>query len=141
MNYSVVAFFILALSLSALRILNTERANILDKTDIQTRSGQFMNYVYAFDSYYQANSGANGDITASVPLPSWLPKNPNIKMYVNNKIGYVYVPNSKGVFSEVLKNTDFSSAVGVTDASSINTVSGKIPKPGFIGNNNIVYVR
>lgn len=141
MNYSVVAFFILALSLSALRIVNTERSEVLESTDIQTKSGQFMNYVYAFDAYYQANSGANGDVTASVPLPTWLPKNSSIKMYISNKVGYVYMPVSKGVFNEVLRITDFSSAVGVTDASSINTVSGKVSKPGFIGINNIVYVR
>ncbi|WP_447840874.1 type IV pilus biogenesis protein PilM [Enterobacter bugandensis] len=141
MNYSVVAFFILALSLSALRIVNTERSEVLESTDIQTKSGQFMNYVYAFDTYYQANSGANGDVTASISLPTWLPKNSSIKMYVSNKVGYVYMPVSKGVFNEVLRITDFSSAVGVTDASSINTVSGKVSKPGFIGINNIVYVR
>lgn len=141
MNYSVVAFFILALSLSGLRIVNTERAEVFESTDIQTKSGQFMNYVYAFDSYFQANSGVNGDVTASVPLPSWLPKNSSIKMYVSNKTGYVYMPVSKGVFNEVLKTTDFSSSVGVTDATYINTVSGKVSKPGFIGNNNIVYVR
>ncbi|MGS2886279.1 type IV pilus biogenesis protein PilM [Enterobacter ludwigii] len=141
MNYSVVAFFILALSLGGLHILNTERSDILERTDIQTKSGQFMNYVYAFDTYYQANSGANGDVTASVPLPTWLPKNPSIRMLVNNKVGYVYMPVSKGVFSEVLKITDFSSSVGITDASNINTVSGKISKPGVIGSNSIVYVR
>lgn len=141
MNYSVVALFILALSLGGLRIVNTERSEALELTDIQTKSGQFMNYVYAFDTYYQANSGVNGDVTASVPLPTWLPKNSGIKMYVSNKVGYVYMPVSKGIFNEVLKITDFSSAVGVTDASSINTVSGKVSKPGFIGINNIVYVR
>lgn len=141
MNYSVVAFFILALSLGGLLIVNTERSEVLESTDIQTKSGQFMNYVYAFDTFYQANSGVNGDVTASVPLPSWLPKNSSIKMYVSNKVGYVYMPVSKGVFSEVLKITDFSSAVGITDALNINTVSGKVSKPGFIGTNNIVYVR
>lgn len=141
MNYSVIAFLILAFSITGLGIVNRERSEILDITDIQAKSGQFMNYVYAFDTYYQANSGVNGDVTASVPLPMWLPKNSSIKMYVSNKVGYVYMPVSKGVFNEVLKITDFSSAVGVTDASNINIISGKVSKPGFIGINNIVYVR
>ncbi|HAV2128612.1 TPA: type IV pilus biogenesis protein PilM [Enterobacter cloacae] len=141
MNYSIIAFLMLAFSLTGLDMVNRERRDNLEATDIQAKSGQFVNYVYAFDTYYQANSGVDGDVTASVPLPTWLPKNSGIKMYVSNKIGYVYMPVSKGVFNEVLKITDFSSAVGVTDASSINTVSGKVSKPGFIGINNIVYVR
>jgi len=141
MNYSVIAFLILAFSLTGLDMINRERRENLEATDIQAKSGQFMNYVYAFDSYYKAHSGVDGDITASVPLPTWLPKNPSIKMYVTNKVGYVYMPVGKGVFNEVLKITDFSSAVGVTDTNNINTVSGKVSKPGFIGTNNIVYVR
>jgi hypothetical protein len=141
MNYSVLALFILSLSISGLVLLDSERRDIFESTDIQTKAGQFLNYVYAFDAYRQTNAGANGDVTNSVPLPAWLPQNANIKMYVSGGVGFVYTPTSKGVYTEVLKESGNSSAVGITDNSNINTVSGTVAKPNFINSGYIVYVR
>lgn len=105
------------------------------------KASLFLNYTSAFDAYYLANSSANGDVTNKVTLPAWLPANSSVKMYVSSGYGYVFMPLESGVFSEVMKATDNSALVGVTDSSAIKTVSGTIAKPSFIPSGYIVYVR
>lgn len=141
MNYSFLAIFIVALSLAGFVSLNTDNELNWATADEQSKTGQFMYYTYAFDDYYQLNPTANGDITFNVSLPKWLPKSVNIKMVIENGVGYVYAPATKGMMSEVLKWTNNSDSVGISDAVNINTVSGKIDKPGFIGSGYLVYVR
>lgn len=141
MNYSLLAIFIVALSLAGFVSLNVDNKISWEIVDEQSKSGQFINYVYAFDDYYKQNPNATGDVTQNVSLPAWLPKSTNINMVINNGMGYVYTPASKGMMSEVLRWTSNSSSVGISDAASINTVSGKIAKPSFIGSGYIVYVR
>ncbi|EQB98972.1 type IV pilus biogenesis protein PilM [Photorhabdus temperata] len=141
MNYSFLAVFIVTLSLSSFISLNIDNKISLESSIEQSQVGQFMNYVYAFDDYYKQNPSATGDITSKVALPSWLPKNANIKMVINNGVGYVYIPLSKGMMREILKWTDNSASVGISNGAYINTVSGKIAKPSFIGYGYIVYVR
>lgn len=141
MNYSMLAIFCIALSVAGIISISDDNKITWDNTDEESRAGQFMNYVSAFDDYYQKNNSATGDVTSSVTIPTWLPKSGNIKMVINSGIGYVYTPASKGMMREIMKWTANSSSVGVSDATNINTVSGKIQKPAFIGSGYIVYVR
>lgn len=141
MNYSILVIFYITLSVAGIISISADNKNAWDVADEQSRAGQFINYVYAFDDYYQKNNSATGDVTSAVKIPTWLPKNENIKVVINGGVGYIYTPASKGMMSEIMKWTANSSSVGVSDATYINTVSGKIQKPSFIGSGYIVYVR
>lgn len=141
MNFSPVIALLFAVFIAIGMSFSEDSKRQWDLADEQSKAGQFMNYVYAFDEFYRANKTATGDVTASLPLPDWLPRNSDIKAVISNGVGYVYTPVSKGLMSEVLTWTDNSSSVGVTDAASINTLSGSIAKPSFISSGYIVYVR
>lgn len=105
------------------------------------KSSSFISYTTAFDNYYYENKNDNGDVTDKVKIPIWIPKNNTVKMYISGGNGYIYMPLESGVFSEVLKATDYSALVGISDDSVIKTSSGTITKPVFIPSGNIVYVR
>lgn len=105
------------------------------------RASLFLNYTSAFDSYYLSSGGASGDVTNNVTLPVWLPTDNAIRMYVDGGYGYVYMPSASGVFSEIMRATDYSALIGFTDNSSIITMTGKISKPSFIPAGYIVYMR
>ncbi|MDY8671295.1 type IV pilus biogenesis protein PilM [Escherichia coli] len=105
------------------------------------KASLFLNYTTAFDNYYLSNANVTGDVTSNVILPVWIPKDSFIKMYVNGGYGYVYMPSEKGVISELMKITDYSALIGVTDRTSIVTITGKVAKPSFIPEGYIVYMR
>ncbi|EIK1335782.1 type IV pilus biogenesis protein PilM [Salmonella enterica] len=105
------------------------------------RASLFLSYTTAFDNYYLSNANPVGDVTTNVTLPAWLPMDESIKMYIDGGYGYVYMPNSSGVYGEIMKKTDYSALIGVSDSSSIVTSAGKIVKPSFIPANYIVYMR
>jgi hypothetical protein len=131
----------MTLSLLSINLVN-ENITSTETTFLpEQQSSQFLAEVEAFDEYYSANPSAMGDVTDSVILPGWLPKNDNVKMIISAGIGYVFMPVSSGTFNLVLKKTKASSFVGMADSSHINTPSGAIPKPTFIPDGNIVYVR
>lgn len=141
MNFSALTIMACALFISVLMVISGDSKREWDIADEQAKAGQLMNYVYAFDEYKNANKSATGDVTANLPLPQWLPKTSAIKTVISNGVGYVYTPNSKGLMSELMIWTDNSSSVGVTDATNINTLSGAVSKPSFIGAGYIVYIR
>ncbi|EBZ9516239.1 TPA: type IV pilus biogenesis protein PilM [Salmonella enterica] len=101
----------------------------------------FLNYVNVFDSYYELNPDYNGDVTHNVTAPSWLPANVDIQMFIENKRGYVFMPAYPGVYNNILKRTEGSVLVGVSDSSSLVTEAGRINKPSFIPSGYIVYMR
>lgn len=101
----------------------------------------FLNYVSAFDAYYLTNGNGSGEVTNKVLLPSWLPPDPSVRMYIENSRGYVFMPAGSGLLSDLMKKTDYSSLVGFSDTTYINTVSGKLDKPTFVPTGYIVYVR
>ncbi|EGM9156115.1 type IV pilus biogenesis protein PilM [Salmonella enterica] len=105
------------------------------------RASLFLNYTAAFDGFYLSNRSESGDVTNKVILPVWLPTDSSIKMYVNGDYGYVFMPSASGLFSEVLRATDYSALIGFTDNTSIVTLAGINPKPNFIPAGYIVYVR
>lgn len=105
------------------------------------KASLFLNYTTAFDSYYLSNAEQTGDVTNKVTLPVWLPMDGSIKMNITGGYGYVYMPSTSGVFSEIMKSTDYSALIGFTDNNEIITLGGKIVKPSFIPNGYIVYMR
>lgn len=141
MNFSALTIMACALFIGVLMVISGDSKREWDIADEQAKAGQLMNYVYAFDEYKNTNKSATGDVTANLPLPQWLPKTSAIKTVISNGVGYVYTPNSKGLMSELMIWTDNSSSVGVTDATNINTLSGAVSKPSFIGAGYIVYIR
>ncbi|PII85123.1 hypothetical protein BL250_12315 [Erwinia sp. OLTSP20] len=141
MNFSALTIMACALFISISIAISGDSKKDWDIADEQSKAGQFMNYAYAFDEYKNANKSATGDVTANLLLPQWLPKNSAIKTVISNGVGYVYTPSSKGLMNELMIWTDNSSSVGVTDATSINTLSGVVTKPSFIGSGYIVYIR
>lgn len=115
-----------------------------DSYAVSLREGKallFLNYVNVFDSYYELNPDYNGDVTHNVTVPSWLPANVDIKMFIENKRGYVFMPAYPGVYNNILKRTEGSVLVGVSDSSSLVTEAGRINKPSFIPSGYIVYMR
>ncbi|EBC5631742.1 type IV pilus biogenesis protein PilM [Salmonella enterica] len=112
-----------------------------NKTVKLNRVSLFLNYTTAFDGFYLSNGSASGDVTNKVILPVWLPTDSTIKMYINGSYGYVFMPSASGLFSEILRATDYSALIGFTDNTSIVTLAGIIPKPHFIPAGYIVYVR
>lgn len=107
----------------------------------QGKAYQFLSYASAFDEYFESHTTSSGDMTKSITRPSWVPPNDNIKMYISDGRGYVFMPSEKGVFSEIMMITEYSLLVGITDESAINIISGAISKPSFIPRGYIVYVR
>ncbi|ELN0824797.1 type IV pilus biogenesis protein PilM [Salmonella enterica] len=115
-----------------------------DSYAVSLREGKallFLNYVNVFDSYYELNPDYNGDVTHNVTAPSWLSGNVDIKMFIENKRGYVFMPAYPGVYNNILKRTEGSALVGVSDSSSLVTEAGRINKPSFIPSGYIVYMR
>lgn len=141
MNFSLIIALLFAVFIAIGMSFSEDSKRQWDIADEQSKAGQLMNYVYAFDEYINANKSATGDVTENIPLPQWLPKNSAIKTVISNGVGYVYTPNSKGLMSELMIWTDNSSSVGVSDATNINTLSGAVEKPSFIGSGYIVYIR
>lgn len=134
----IVAF----LSLLVIFYQNTDGGNESYNKSLRiNKASLFLNYTSAFDSFYLANNSANGDVSSQVTLPVWMPVSSSIKMYVSNGYGYVFMPSESGVLSEIMKATDYSALVGVSDNSVIKTNSGTMAKPSFIPSGYIVYVR
>ncbi|EKY4018926.1 type IV pilus biogenesis protein PilM [Enterobacter roggenkampii] len=134
----VVAFMVLLVSFYQ----NSNTSNESFNESLRANAAKsFLVYTEAFDSYYSSNSTGNGDVTGKVSLPAWTPVNDDIRMYINNGYGYVFMPSEGGVLSELKKATDNSALLGVSDGTSIKTNTGTLPKPAFIPSGYIVYVR
>ncbi|WOI84401.1 MULTISPECIES: type IV pilus biogenesis protein PilM [Enterobacteriaceae] len=134
----IVAFFTLLVAFYQNSDDSKESYNESLRTN---KASLFLNYTSAFDTYYLTHSSANGDVTSQVTLPTWLPVDTTVKMNVSGGYGYVYMPSISGVLSEVMKATDNSALVGISDNTVIKTNSGTIAKPTFIPAGYIVYVR
>lgn len=137
---SMLVVALLAILMAFFQNANDNKENYIESLRTN-KASLFLNYTSAFDTYYQANSSANGDVTNNVTLPTWIPKDNTVKMYISGGNGYIYMPLESGVFSEIAKATDYSALVGISDNSVIKTSSGTITKPAFIPSGYIVYVR
>lgn len=137
------SLFIVALCILVVAVCqnSTDVDGIYTDSVKTNRATMFMNYASAFDSYYLSEGGVSGDVTNNVMLPSWLPTDRSIRMYIDGGYGYVFMPSTSGVLSEIMRATEYSALVGFTDSSSLITMNGKIPKPSFIPVGYIVYVR
>jgi len=125
---------------SVLLNLGSRNDTYIETVKIQ-QSYLFLNYVSAFDDYFTMNGSASGDVTSSVPLPAWLPRDDAIRMLISGGVAYVYMPLRGGVYSQVLNATGNSAMVGFTDNNSLNTINGKMAKPSFIPSGYLVYMR
>ncbi|HAS8353299.1 TPA: hypothetical protein I7721_19630 [Vibrio vulnificus] len=141
MNYSMFAIMCIALSAAFFNQFYTENKKNLDFAAEQSKAGQFMIYVSAFDDFHKINTTVTGEVTGFVKIPEWLPENKNIKMVIEGGVGYIYMPDSPGLMDQVIKLSNNSSHVGISNNTEIMTVSGGVIKPNFIGSGYIVFMR
>lgn len=139
------SIFFAAALLAAVSILlscvsDARRDNVASVTQAQL-AGQFLNYVSAFNDLYASGIPADGDVSGRVMLPDWLPRSSLIQLRVSGGIGYVFTPASPGLFAQLLRETENSAHVGLSDAAGINTPSGRLARPDFIPAGHVVYVR
>lgn len=137
-------FFAVALLVAVsilLSCVNDERReNVADVTRAQL-AGQFLHYASALNDLYTNGVPADGDVTAKVVLPDWLPQNSLIRIQISAGTGYAFTPSSPGLLSELQLETENSSHFGLSDAAGINTPTGRLARPGFIPAGYVVYVR
>ena len=107
----------------------------------EQQAGQFLNYVASFNDLYASGTPQDGDARDRVILPEWLPKSNSIQLIINNGAGYVFTPSSPGIYAQLLQETENSAHFGVSDATGINTPSGRISRPDFVPAGYIVYMR
>ncbi|HEB4876195.1 TPA: type IV pilus biogenesis protein PilM [Kluyvera ascorbata F0526] len=139
------SLFFAAVLLAAVSILlscvnDANRDGVASVTQAQL-SGQFLNYVSAFNDLWNGTTPADGDAAARITLPDWLPRNAGIQLRISGGAGYIYAPSSPGFYAQLLEDTENSSHFGLSDAAGINTPSGRLSRPDFIPSGYVVYVR
>jgi len=139
------SLFFTAVLLAAVSILLSVVTNVqkesVDAVTQQQLASQFLNYAEALNDRYLSGTPADGDASAQITLPGWQPRNSQISLRVSGGAGYVFMPSSPGVLSQLLQNTENSAHIGLSDATGIHTPAGVLPRPSFIPVGYIVYVR
>lgn len=138
-NTMMVMLFIFIGAISYRAANENNRQAIVTVYD-QAAATTFFLYVEQLDGFLSANPTFTGSVTNQIQFPAWLIKNDDIKMYVENGHGYVYMPAKSNVYESLISRTENSSMIGLTDAISIITNLGGIPKPAIIPQNYIVYM-
>ncbi|WP_168403402.1 type IV pilus biogenesis protein PilM [Erwinia amylovora] len=139
------SIFLAAALLAAVSILlscanDVSRDNVASVTQAQ-QSGQYLHYVSAFNDLWTGSVPADGDASARVKLPAWLPRSSSIQLRISGGTGYVFTPSSTGFYAQLMEDTENSSHFGLSDAAGINTPSGRLARPDFIPPGYVVYVR
>lgn len=142
MNFTVYVA-IIGLLLVALIVSNSDNntRNRIDELRIQNLSGQLINYSNALNDLYANGTPADGDATARLVLPQWLARNPDIRATIQGGAGFVYMPTSPGLFTQVELETEKSAHFGISDGSGMNTTAGRVNLPSFIPPGYVVYAR
>lgn len=139
------SLFFTALFLAAVSILLSVVTNIQKETvsvaTQQQLASQFLNYGEALNDRYLSGTPADGDITAGITLPIWQPRSSKIVVRISGGVGYVFMPSSPGVLSQLLQDTENSAHIGLSDVTGIHTPAGVISRPSFIPAGYVVYVR
>lgn len=101
----------------------------------------FMLYASSLDTFKKSHPAYTGRVSAQLSLPNWLGKKPEIIMHIDNGTGYVYMPNKAHLYPSLMRATENSSMIGITNDHHVITLSGQTNKPPFIPKNHIVYIR
>ncbi|AVF38204.1 type IV pilus biogenesis protein PilM [Rahnella sikkimica] len=134
------AFFLAAVSILLSVVINIQKETIAVVTQ-QQLSSLFLNYAEALNDRYLSGTPADGDMTATITLPVWQPRSSQIVVRVSGGVGYIFMPSSPGVLSQLLQDTENSAHIGLSDATGIRTPAGVVPRPSFIPAGYVVYVR
>ncbi|EOW6411065.1 MULTISPECIES: type IV pilus biogenesis protein PilM [Cronobacter] len=129
---------VVSILLSCVSDANRDKVSTVSQ---QQTAGQFLHYVSALNDLYETGTPADGDADNRITLPGWLPPNSTIKLRISGGIGYVFMPASPGLFTQILQETENSLHYGLSDATGINTNSGRLVRPGFIPPGYVVYMR
>lgn len=113
----------------------------IDTAIQEQRAGQFLHYVAALNDLYVAGTPAEGDASARVTLPEWLPANDTIGLRISAGTAYVFTPSIPGLITEIQQQTEYSMHFGLSDDSGIIMPAGRIFRPDFIPAGYVVYVR
>lgn len=134
------AFFLAAVSILLSVVINIQKETVAVVTQ-QQLSSLFLNYAEALNDRYLSGTPADGDMTATITLPVWQPRSSQIVVRVSGGVGYIFMPSSPGVLSQLLQDTENSAHIGLSDATGIRTLAGVVPRPSFIPAGYVVYVR
>lgn len=114
--------------------------NVNTDINVNVTATTFVIYKELLQKYVASNPGYTGVVTGQITLPPWLSPRNDIQLYAVNGKGYVYTTLKPGLMKELMEMTKSSSSIGVTNATSINTASGTVSKPGYIPANYVVYI-
>lgn len=135
----VMAFILLGAGTG--HILKGKDAEVRSQVTDSLFTTTFLLYADSLSTFKKNHPAYAGTVNADGLLPPWLGKKPEIRMHIENGIGYVDMPNQAGLYAGLMSATDHSSLMGVTDEHHLITLSGQIPKPPFIPENHLVYMR
>ncbi|MCW0309931.1 type IV pilus biogenesis protein PilM [Pantoea ananatis] len=142
MNYTLfMAIFALMIVSAVTSQSDNNTRNRIDELRIQNLSGQLINYSNALNDLYANGTPADGDATTRLVLPQWLARNPDIRATIQGGAGFVYMPTSPGLFTQVELETEKSAHFGISDGSGMNTTAGRVNLPAFIPPGYVVYAR
>lgn len=108
LNSVLVVFFI---------FLSTHLFNTLKEKDAEVRSQvtdslfttTFLLYADSLSTFKKNHPAYTGTVNADGLLPPWLGKKPEIRMHIENGIGYVDMPNQARLYAGLMSATDHSS--------------------------------
>ncbi|BGI52316.1 MAG: hypothetical protein HamCj_06690 [Candidatus Hamiltonella defensa (Ceratovacuna japonica)] len=138
---SVLVVFFIFMSTHLFNTLKEKDAEVTSQVTDSLFTTTFLLYADSLSTFKKNHPAYTGRVNADLFLPPWLGKKPEIRMHIENGIGYVDMPNQAGLYAGLMSATDHSSLMGVTDEHHLITLSGQIPKPPFIPENHLVYMR
>lgn len=101
----------------------------------------FILYAESLQAFKKSHPAYTGRVSTQLSLPNWLGKKPEIVIHIDNCTGYVYMPNKASLYPALMRATENSSMIGITNDHHVITFSAQTNKPPFIPKNHIVYIR
>ncbi|WP_016857593.1 type IV pilus biogenesis protein PilM [Candidatus Williamhamiltonella defendens] len=138
---SVLVMVFIVLGAGTGHIMKEKNAGVTSQVTDSLFTTTFLLYADTLSTFKKNHPAYTGTVSAHGLLPPWLGKKPEIMMKMDSGIGYVYMPNKSRLYAGLMSATDHSSLMGVTDEHHLITLSGQIPKPPFIPENHLVYMR
>ncbi|WP_174891703.1 type IV pilus biogenesis protein PilM, partial [Candidatus Williamhamiltonella defendens] len=114
LNRVLVVFFIF-LSTHLFNTLKGKDAEVTSQVTDSLFTTTFLLYADRLATFKKKYPAYTGRVNADLFLPPWLGKKPEIRMHIENGIGYVDMPNQAGLYAGLMSATDHSSLMGVTD--------------------------
>ncbi|WP_174891721.1 type IV pilus biogenesis protein PilM, partial [Candidatus Williamhamiltonella defendens] len=112
---SVLVMVFIVLGTGTGHIMKEKNAGVTSQVTGRLFTTTFLLYADSLSTFKKKYPAYNGRVNADLFLPPWLGKKPEIRMHIENGIGYVDMPNQAGLYAGLMSATDHSSLMGVTD--------------------------